>query len=124
MFCIFGCGHQISSISIDYFQYDTVTSMVMEMPNLILAPSLSICVHYADILNYEGVKFKDNERMNVFTFEKYFTVKQILDRVPSADRGFFEYCIYRYPMSFVVKGYMDDECYKIFHIDKFFILVS
>ena len=99
----------------------TLTSIVIEMPTFLLAPTLSICVHYGNILNHEGEKFKDGEEL---VFEKRFTVKQILDRIPSAERGFFEKCLYRYPMSFALREYIGDECFKIFHIDKFFTQVS
>ena len=123
IFAICGCCLQLFLISSDYFQYSTVTMITISMPTQLLAPSLSICIHYGNILNYSSKKFKNDEKMDMFTFQNYFTVKEILDSTPSADKGFFESCLYRIPGSFALKGFKGDDCYKLFKIEKFFTQV-
>ena len=121
--CLMGCGYQIYLVSSDYLSYNVVTMVSVTMPSVMMAPAISVCIHYGNILDHSKKSFNKSEPMNIFTFEDRYTVREILDSVPQPDRFMFESCLYRLPQSFTLKDYKGDDCYKIFKVEQFFTQV-
>lgn len=90
MSCVIGCFYQITSISVIYFLYDTVTEVAIEMPHRLEVPTLSVCVHYANLLDISGKRFNfselsqfKGEKPDAWFLQHYFTLKGELRSVHS-----------------------------------------
>ena len=81
-------------ITVDYLQYDTVTSVYIGFPTIVQSPALSVCFKYEDIIdrtwlvNTYGQSFNSTHGMSWYkmlnSMRMNITLTDIFERTPSA----------------------------------------
>lgn len=118
-----GFVFQVWSVLSQYFAYDTVTVLSIIMPDKLIAPAVSICFLYPQIIDQNKLlqKYPSLEKkiLNVTTLGQVLTIKEIFELCPQANvDGTIASCAFRTPMS--PQLFETNMCDGIMTMDKFF----
>lgn len=126
------CGFlfQILQITNLFLSHNMNTEVVIEMPEEIHPPAVSICVRYADILDIKQI-FKDTN-FRIPNFKKFppdfaslqarmnLTVAQIFNYTPAVEH-FFQYCSVREKHGYNLVQLNGSNCLSLFNTKKFYV---
>lgn len=98
-----GCLYQVSDILNLYFQYKTISNLVVSVPMKLITPDITLCVKYADIIDVKQlekvkkVKLKSRTPLERFLeLQEIVTVKDIFELTPNIS-GNIDSCTFRIP---------------------------
>src|SRR6266568_5291075 len=117
LICFVGCSLHIFDLVQLYFQYNTRTDILLDIPNTVSAPVASICMRYSDILCYECLlKDKKIPKMidlldvqDIRKMQDLLTIKEIFDYTPMLEHV-VESCRSRPPNTYDVFYWNGSEC--------------
>lgn len=97
--CLSGCGYQILSVVVSYFQFDTITRNIYAQPNILAYPSLHLCfVSVADVMNISAIESKygilasDYGPFNDLGLMDILTIRDMFEYTPEFE---IKECVYR-----------------------------
>lgn len=89
-----GMLYQIESVGELYFQYDTVTKVDIDIAEVSVSRSISACLRYSDLLDYESLAKDEGRKDWYFTgldekriryYQDHLNVKEIFDNTPQEE---------------------------------------
>lgn len=118
-----GFVFQAWSVLQQYFSYDTVTVLSIIMPDKLIAPAVSICFPYPEIVDQKKALQRypqlDGQTFLVSTLGNFLTIKDIFELTPKADVDVtIASCAFRTPES--PQLFETTMCDGIMSMNKFF----
>lgn len=125
-----GCFFQTISISLLYFDYKTVTKIVIYTPKEFSTPDLAVCYNYADLINLTwfnqqfGTRLQSGKVRNLANeqfkrkIQSYVTFDQVFKHTPN-EVDLIDRCSLRFPSSYAFIDYDKLFCDAHFESKKF-----
>ena len=120
--CFCGCIYHINYINSQYFEYQTVTKVSSERPDIIRYPQITWCALLLDIINPSNlVSYNISNSDEVLQF----SIGELLDMSP-AENTTIKSCWLRgfSANKHLYKRYSSSECYKYFSVTKWISATS
>lgn len=122
--CLVVCFYQFFCVFIEYLKYDVTTQLELRIPDPIVAPDLTICVRFTDIIDLKILGDKNNISLsrgftasNIRQIQELSTIADILKLTPRKDSLIGE-CMFRVPRKASVEPESGDRCMKYFSMAK------
>ncbi|KAI1282111.1 hypothetical protein HDE_13210 [Halotydeus destructor] len=120
-----GLSYQLYEITYLYFEFLTVTELIVTIPTNMSAPALSLCFPYQELSDKQKLDDKIPEIRNKSVVKMAdlagkLTIKDMFDMTPKPS-GMFDYCMYREPKSYRRHLELNGEkCDERFVISKYY----
>lgn len=130
-FCAFGCLYQVIDVLTNYFKYESVTEVSVEITEVFRIPQFSLCFKLSTIFDHKGfqrkhpnitLKYADTFDSNDNLAEIYeqATLEDIFDFTPRAEDLVVD-CQKRTPSGYDMKGFDKAGCYDLLTFAKFYV---
>lgn len=128
--CVLGLMYQVFLVSFEYLKYGVSTSITLKQSNEYTLPSLSTCLKFVEIFDYDlynqkrnkNVVFNDTTTETVYLsgneLQKLVTLEDMYQFTPSAESAFKE-CEIRNATTFGYNFHTKISCYEKFSIEKY-----
>lgn len=134
--CIIGFVYQVSKFTNDYFKYATESELSLSMPIDIVAPDLTVCFRYVDVINIQSLnkhrpvdkKLKSLEKLTKddnFTalsdeIISACTIDDIFNFTPQSSDILYK-CSVKKTTDYDFHTFQGDKCKKRFLVFKFYL---